>query len=112
MRILLVQDQIGILSYHTQTLREAGHTVRGTRNGDDAARFYASTTYDLVLTDLWHLGLEGHKLIKTILKKNPRQAVGIISSSTMMEEELDVPRLGSFEANELLAFVKRIADST
>jgi DNA-binding NtrC family response regulator len=111
MRILLVQDHVGILSYHTQVLREAGHTVRATRDGDDAAQFYDSRRFDLVWTDLWHPGLEGHKLIRHIFKKNPEQLVGVISANPKMEEKINVPRLGYFEASELLTFVDGIVRS-
>jgi DNA-binding NtrC family response regulator len=111
MRILLVQDHVGILSSHTQILREAGHTVRPTRDGDDAAKFYDARRYDVVLTDLWHPGLEGHNLIKHIFKKNPKQVVGVISANPKMEEKIDVPRLDSFEASELLGFIESIVRS-
>jgi len=109
MKILLVEDAALILTYETQILRRAGHTVRSTGNGDVAARYYDERSYDLVLTDLWHPGLEGHRLIKRILGRNPKQAVGVISSSTVMEERIDVPLLTKpFNPGELLAFVKSI----
>jgi CheY-like chemotaxis protein len=84
-----------VLKYKIQILRSAGHTVRATRNGDEAAKHYDERHYDLVLTDLWHPGLEGHKLIKRIFEKNPRQAVGVVSSTTVMEEKIRVPILSS-----------------
>src|SRR5215470_16442282 len=93
MKILLVEDAALIRTYETQILRRADHTVRATGNGDVAARYYDERSYDLVLTDLWHPGLEGHRLIKRILGRNPKQVVGVVSSSTVMEERIDVPLL-------------------
>jgi DNA-binding response OmpR family regulator len=108
-KILLVEDAHVVLEYEAQILRRAGHTVRATDNGDRAAEYYNERPYDLVLTDLWHPGLEGHNLIKRILKKNPKQAIGVISSTTEMEEKLDVPLMRKpFEPNDLLAFLSAI----
>jgi DNA-binding response OmpR family regulator len=109
MKILLVEDAPVVLEYETQILRRAGHTVRATDNGDTAAEHYDERLYDLVLTDLWHPGLEGHNLIKRILKKNPKQVIGVISATTVMEEEIDVPLMQKpFEPSDLLAFVDAI----
>ena len=109
MKILLVEDAHVVLEYETQILRGAGHTVRATVNGDRAAEYYDKHPYDLVLTDLWHPGLEGHNLIKRILKKNPDQAIGVISAATEMEEQIDVPLMKKpFEPNDLLAFLSAI----
>jgi two-component system, OmpR family, response regulator PhoP len=109
MKILLVEDAPIVLEYETQILRRAGHTVRATDNGDTAAEHYGERAYDLVLTDLWHPGLEGHNLIRRILKKNPKQAVGVISATTEMEEKIDAPLMKKpFEPNDLLAFVNAI----
>jgi DNA-binding response OmpR family regulator len=109
MKILLVEDSAPVLEYEAQTLRRAGNTVRAIGNGDTAAKYYDERNYDLVLTDLWHPGLEGHNLIKRILKKNPKQVIGVISASSVMEDELDVPLLKKpFDPNELLAFVDAI----
>ena len=109
MKILLVEDTDFLQKYETKILRGAGHTVKATYDGDLAARFYDDYRYDLVLTDLWHPGLEGHNLIKRIFKKNSRQVVGVISKTTVMEEELAVPLLQKpFKPAELLAFVNEI----
>jgi len=109
MKILLVEDAPVVLEYETQILRRAGHPVRATDKGDTAAEHYDERPYDLVLTDLWHPGLEGHNLIKRILKKNPKQAIGVISATTEMEEKIDVPLMKKpFEPNDLLAFLSAI----
>ena len=111
-KILLVEDSALVLKYKIQILRSAGHTVRATRNGDEAAKHYDERHYDLVLTDLWHPGLEGHKLIKRIFEKNPRQAVGVVSSTTVMEEKIRVPILQTpCKPDELLAFIRDITGS-
>jgi len=109
MTILLIEDDVVILEYEAQILRRPGHTVRATRNGDEAAKYYDQHRYDLVLTDLWHPGPEGHNLIKRILKKNPRQVVGVISASDVMEEQIDVPMMQKpFGPSDLLAFLDAI----
>jgi DNA-binding NtrC family response regulator len=91
MKILLVEDRKLILEYETQILRRAGHSLRATPNGDSAARYYDERSYDLVLTELWHPGLEGHNLIKRILTRNPKQIVGVISATIVMEKKLTFP---------------------
>lgn|SRR5215469_7551080 len=107
MKILLVEDSALVLKYKIQILRSAGHTVRATRHGDEAAKHYDERHYDLVLTDLWHPGLEAHNLIKRIFEKNPRQVVGVISSTTVMEEKSVCPscRHRANRTNSSLSFV-------
>jgi len=109
MKILLVEDAPVVLEYETQILRRAGHTVRATDNGDTAAEHYDERPYDLVLTDLWHPGLEGHNLIKHILKRKPKQLIGVISAITELEAKIDVPLMKKpFGPNDLLAFLNAI----
>jgi DNA-binding NtrC family response regulator len=73
---------------------------------------YDERHYDLVLTDLWHPGLEGHNLIKRIFEKNPRQVVGVISSTTVMEEKIRVPILQTLcKPDELLTLIRDITGS-
>src|SRR5438132_6897979 len=64
-------------------------------DGDEALRLYRRKRgrYDLVLTDIDHPGLDGLDLAKAILKKNPAQALAIVTAAGVAGK---IVPLGSF----------------
>jgi CheY-like chemotaxis protein len=61
-------------------LRQAGFELDFATNGDEAlARFRQNGPYDLVLTDLYHPGLDGIDLARTIRRENPAQAIAVFT---------------------------------
>ena len=80
-------------------------------NGDAALTHYCDHgPYDLVLTDIFHPGMDGIDLAREILRKNPQQAIAVFSiylSGSSLEAlwKLGIPvadKLDSWEALSLL----------
>jgi CheY-like chemotaxis protein len=79
-------------------LRQAGFELDFANNGDEALeRFRQDGPYDLVLTDLYHPGLEGIDLARTIRRESPAQAIAVFTipgvPDSVLEAcwKLDVP---------------------
>lgn len=68
MRILLVDDSVGIRELVTTVLTRESFKVESTGNGTEALRMFRRRRYDLVITDLLHPGLNGAELIGKILR--------------------------------------------
>jgi len=61
-------------------LPKPGWQIDPALNGDDALGFYRKRgPYDLVLTDIQHPGTDGIKVVKRIRKRNPSQAIAVVS---------------------------------
>lgn len=69
MRILLVDDAVGIRELVTTVLKREGFKVESTSNGAKALQMFRRRRYDLVITDLLHPGLNGAELIGKILRR-------------------------------------------
>jgi two-component system cell cycle sensor histidine kinase/response regulator CckA len=59
MRILMVDDNVGIRELATNVLTRAGFKVDSTGNGTKALQMFRSRPYPLVITNLLHPGLNG-----------------------------------------------------
>src|SRR5215475_8951925 len=81
MRILLVDDEIGIREIVTNVLTEAGFRVDSTGNGTKALQMFRRRRYDLVITDLLHPGLNGAELIGKIRRLKPWHPVLLFTAS-------------------------------
>jgi len=84
MRILIVNDSPADMTEDV-LMGTADFKVEVDRalDGDEALRLYRRKRgrYDLVLTDIEHPGLNGLDLATAILKKNPTQALAIVTAA-------------------------------
>jgi len=84
-KLLLVDDQESIRETVKGFLKHLIGDIKidEASDGDKAFRLYRRKRgrYDLVLTDIDHPGLDGLDLAKAILKKNPAQALAIVTAS-------------------------------
>ena len=99
MKILLVEDDLGVQEVIVAMLDKAGHSVVTETNGNKAFRRYCNEgPFDLVLTDLLHKGMNGVELAQTIQKKNREQHVRIVTGWPILQKP--------FTQKQLLAFIK------
>jgi DNA-binding NtrC family response regulator len=80
-RILLVDNELGIRELGTHVLKQAGFKVDSTGNGTKALKMFRSRNYSLVITDLLHPGLNGAELIGKILRLKPWHPVLLYTAS-------------------------------
>lgn len=81
MRILLVDDEVGLRELVAEVLRREGFKVESTGNGTEALRMFRTRRYDLVITDLLHPGLNGAELIGKIRRLKPWRPVLLFTAS-------------------------------
>jgi DNA-binding NtrC family response regulator len=81
MRILLVDNEVGVRELVAEGLRREGFNVESTGNGTEALRMFRLRRYDLVITDLLHPGLNGAELIGKIRKLKPWHPVLLFTAS-------------------------------
>lgn len=114
-RILLIDDEGGMLDVLSCVLREAGnHDVTATMNGNEAVDLLKSQDFDLMITDIRMAPINGMDLLRLAHKERPALAVIIITAFSSMETAMEAYTLGVFDyflkpfkVNELLEATDR-----
>lgn len=78
-RILIVDDEPGILEQLSQVLAEEGYEVVTTPSGDEAVRLYRQQQPDVVFLDIWLPDRDGLETLAALMKIDPAAAVVMIS---------------------------------
>ncbi|HYR85219.1 MAG TPA: sigma-54 dependent transcriptional regulator [Terriglobia bacterium] len=79
-RLLVVDDDIQMLSALEAALRRKGHTVETASNGIDAASKLEKETVQAVITDLRMPGMNGLELLQHIRRTKPAMPVIVLSA--------------------------------
>jgi DNA-binding response OmpR family regulator len=114
-RILLVEDEEAVRSLLKEVLEYEGYEVKEASNGEEALRWYAQSSADLVLTDIVMPDMEGIEMIMKIRKTDLNVKIIVMSGN----DYLDLARkLGAdyalrkpFSNQVLLDAVKATLDS-
>jgi DNA-binding response OmpR family regulator len=112
-RILLVDDEQRIANFVKRGLEAEGFEVDAARDGEEGLRLAVTRAYDLVILDLVMPGIDGHTLLRTIVDRDPSQAVLVLSARTDTASKVTSLELGAedyiskpFSLEELLARVR------
>ena len=114
--ILIVDDDMAMLSFLSTALERAGHTTESRNNGRDAlAELKSDTYYDLLLTDIVMPGMDGVELSKEASTLFPELKIMFI---TGFSAEAALPKSSAsfkgnimakpFHLNDLIARVEEI----
>lgn len=113
-KILVIDDDVGILTVLKTLLRRQGYEILTQDNGNDVLRVIAEEHVDLILTDLVMPGMDGLAVLGVVVQNNPEIPVIIMTGHAGVESAIDAMRLGAFDyiskpfdMEELLAVVRR-----
>ena len=118
-RILLIDDEPGILNFVSRGLRGEGFTVDLAADGETGLRAALGPPYDLIILDLLLPGSSGIDLLRQVIRKNPAQLVIVLSALTDTSSKVRSFELGAgdylakpFSIEELKARVRvRLRDA-
>ena len=118
-RLLVVDDDPGLLLAVSDTLRAEGYSVKTARRGADALTIIAQSLPDLIISDIRMPGMDGFQLVRN-LRSNPRTRLIPIVFLTAKDETADRVagfRTGvdayitkPFETEELVAIIASILE--
>jgi CheY-like chemotaxis protein len=77
--ILVVDDEADVIRMITLILEDADYAVISTNRGEDAIRYLASQTVDLVVTDIIMPDMEGIEFIRSVQASHPALPIVAIS---------------------------------
>ncbi len=111
-RILLIDDEHGVLRFVSRGLAAEGFAVDSADNGVDGLHMALTGAYDLIILDLLMPGLDGPTVLRRIVRKLPSQPVMILSCLTETAAKVRCFEAGAqdylakpFSLDELLARV-------
>lgn len=87
MHILVVDDEIGILSSLQKTLEREGYEVTTTDNGEEALDVVRNARVDLVLADIMMPKMNGIDMCRAIKSDPDTQSIPVVMVTTKGEPE-------------------------
>ena len=113
MRILIVEDEIGILQFLQQGLEEEGYTIVTATDGEKALELLTNESFDLVLLDWMLPKLTGLEVCKAYRLQNKTTPVIFLTAKDTVQETIEGLQAGAndyikkpFSFDELLERVK------
>ncbi|EAH7071846.1 response regulator transcription factor [Campylobacter upsaliensis] len=95
MRILIIEDDIGLNKSIVENLAQFGYQSDSSENFKDGEYFIGIRHYDLVLANWTLADGDGAELIRLVKQKSPRTSVIIISSKADKDNEIKALKLGA-----------------
>ena len=112
-RVLVIDDEPGVLHFVSRALRAEGVEVETADVGAEGYQMALSESYRLVILDLVMPGVDGMTILKRLLHHKPDQAVLVLSCLTDTRTKVRALDQGAadylgkpFALNELLARVR------
>jgi DNA-binding response OmpR family regulator len=118
-RILLIDDEPGILNFVSRGLRDEGFSVDLASDGDAGLKAALGPPYDLIILDLLLPRSSGIDLLRQVIRQHPTQQVIVLSALTDTSSKVRSFEVGAgdylakpFSIEELMARVRaRLRDA-
>ena len=95
--ILVVDDELGIRDLLSEILNDEGHSVDLAENATQARNARLSSTYDLVLLDIWMPDTDGVSLLKEwAMSGTLTMPVIMMSGHATIDTAVEATRIGAF----------------
>ena len=96
-KILVVDDEPGVLLTTRAILQEEGYDVEAAGSGQEAVEAIHQRHYDLVLTDLKMPGVNGLDVLAEVRKRSPLTVTVMMTGYGSVGSALDAVQLGAYE---------------
>jgi DNA-binding response OmpR family regulator len=115
MRLLLVEDDDGIVNFLEKGIREAKYAVDVARDGDDALYKAALTEYDAIILDIMIPGPDGLEVCRELRRLGSKVPVIMLTARDDLEDRIRGLDTGAddyltkpFQVSELLARLRAL----
>ena len=113
MRILIVEDEVGILQFLQQGLEEEGYTIETATDGEKALELLTNENFDLVLLDWMLPKLTGLEVCKAYRLQNKTSPIIFLTAKDTVQETIEGLQAGAndyikkpFSFDELVERIK------
>lgn len=87
MRVLVVDDQLGVRTTLVMALQSKGFDVIAVESGAAALKEFARSRFDIAVVDIYMPGLDGVQLVKTFRERAPNFPVVVMSGVLLGDSE-------------------------
>jgi DNA-binding response OmpR family regulator len=119
MRILIVEDEAGIVRFLERGLAAHGYQPLSADNGEDGVRLVEDEAVDLVLLDIMLPGLDGQEVLKRIRARRPELPILMLTARDNLQNKVRALDAGAddyltkpFAFEELLARIRALTRRT
>jgi DNA-binding NtrC family response regulator len=95
--ILVVDDDKAVLESTKDMLSVRNYSVDTANSGEEALSKVKASSYDLIITDLMMVGMDGLDLLKEVKKISPDTIVIVISGYGTMDIAIEATKLGAYD---------------
>ena len=113
MKILIIEDEIGISNFLKQGLEEEGYTITVIEDGAKGLQMALQSDFDLILLDWMLPNMSGLQICKEIRKQNKVIPIIFLTAKDTLQETIDGLKAGAndyvkkpFSFEELLERIK------
>src|SRR6476620_11786848 len=117
-KILLIEDDPGIIMTLRRVLAEEGYSVQVEKRGDTGLAAAQNDSFDLVITDMKLPGLNGLYLVSELHAAKPRLPIILMTAHGTTETAIQATKSGAydyllkpFEIPEFIELVEKALDS-
>ncbi|MCE5319001.1 MAG: sigma-54 dependent transcriptional regulator [Parachlamydia sp.] len=96
-KILIVDDELLVRNFLSETLKRSGMEVATAENGRKALQILKDSTFDLVITDMKMPDLTGIDILRKVKESSPGTLVVVITAFGSIENAVAAMRLGAFD---------------
>ena len=118
-KILVVDDELNVLSAFQDLLGSGGHDVTTAREAEAALDLVGTEPFDLVLMDVCLSGINGLEALRQIKQQQPALPVVVMTGHGTMQTAIEATKLGAFDYHlkpfdpaEMLATIEKALEST
>jgi two-component system OmpR family response regulator len=115
MRVLIIEDDPGIVRFLERGLAAHGHRAITADNGEDGVWLANDESVDLVLLDIMLPQLDGHRVLERIRLRRPELPVLMLTARDDLKNKVDALDAGAddyltkpFDLEELLARIRAL----
>lgn len=115
MRLLLIEDDLKIVSFVSKGFKEAGFIVEHAGDGKAGLQMALMSSYDIAVVDIMLPGLDGLSIIDELRQRRNKLPVIILSAKRSLDERIEGLQAGGddyltkpFAFTELLARVQAL----
>jgi two-component system OmpR family response regulator len=119
MNLLVIEDDVEIVTFVARGLRRAGYQVEPATDGDTGLRMALTGGYDAAIVDLMLPGVNGLKIIEAMRTAGVKTPVIVLSAKRSTDDKVSCLRRGAddylakpFDFPELLARVEALLRRT
>jgi EAL domain-containing protein (putative c-di-GMP-specific phosphodiesterase class I) len=96
-RVLIVDDEPGILRAYQRTLKRAGYSTATAEQAETALELIRTQEFDLVLTDIAMPSMDGITLLREIRRANLDVPVVLVTGAPSVSSAVDAIELGALK---------------